>query len=66
MTIYELVESLEKKRTIYYGKKKINILNIYNAFNLIDVVYENESTIFTVDIFTVGLIPSKENGFKYK
>lgn len=64
--MFELVESLEKKRSLYYGKRKISILNIYKNFNLIDVVYENDSSIFTVDIVTVGLMPSEENGFIYK
>ncbi|WCK55143.1 hypothetical protein PP175_03915 [Aneurinibacillus sp. Ricciae_BoGa-3] len=65
MNLLELEELLEKREFIYYGRTKINILKIYRPFNLIDVTYENDSSIFTIDVIALEATPSKEIRFKY-
>ena len=60
MEILDLKQSLLNNSPLYYGKKKISVINIYDVFNLIDIIYEDEEEIFTIDLMSIIKQPSQD------
>ncbi|PFA58980.1 hypothetical protein, partial [Bacillus cereus] len=61
MDLYELEKKVAQNTSIFYGRNLIQVIRIYEIFNLVDIVYNGESTVFTVDIMTLDYSPSTEN-----
>lgn len=60
MELLDLKQSLFNNSPLYYGKKRIIVIKIYEVFNLIDVIYENEENIFTIDLMSIIKQPSQD------
>jgi len=58
--ILELKQSLLANSPLYYGNKKIRIIEIYDLFNLVDVIYEDEEAVFTIDQMSIIQQPNQE------
>lgn len=61
MDLYELEKKVAQNTSIFYGRKLIQVIRIYEIFNLVDIVYNGESTVFTVDVMALDYSPSTEN-----
>lgn len=57
----QLKKEVAKNSLLFYGRRPIHIIKIYDIFNLVDVVYDGESKVFTVDVMTLDSSPSTEN-----
>ncbi|MFR0778759.1 MAG: hypothetical protein ACLSH8_04045 [Zhenhengia sp.] len=60
MNMGELIESLKEKRSLYYNNKPVCVVEIYEIFNLIDIRYMEEDTVFTIDVSAIQKQKSKE------
>jgi hypothetical protein len=56
----DLKQSLINNSPLYYGNKQIRIMKIYEVFNLIDVVYEDEKDVFTIDLMSINKQPNQD------
>lgn len=60
MEILDLKQSLLNNSPLYYGRKKISVIKIYEIFNLIDVIYDDEEEIFTIDLMSIIKKPTQD------
>jgi len=66
VSLLELKKCIRENIPIYYGRKEINIIKIYEFFNLLDISYKDDLTVFTVDIMALRELPSNEIGISIK
>lgn len=61
MRILDLKQSLIDNSPLYYGNRQIKIIKIYDVFNLIDVIFdEDEEDIFTIDLMSIIRQPNQD------
>ncbi|PGY12026.1 hypothetical protein [Bacillus cereus] len=60
MGILDLKQSLLENSPLYYENKRIKVIEIYDLFNLVDVIYENEEIIFTIDLMSIIKQPNQD------
>ncbi|MDR3669000.1 MAG: hypothetical protein P4L35_19395 [Ignavibacteriaceae bacterium] len=62
MVLLDLKKCIREDIPIYYGRKEIEIIKIYEFFNLLDVRYKDDLIVFTVDLMALRELPSEEIG----
>jgi len=64
--LLKLKKCIRENTPIYYGRKEIYIIKIYEFFSLLDVSYKDDPTVFTVDLMALRELPSNEIGISIK
>ena len=61
MNIVELQVGNEMKIPLYVNERKIQVLEIYNNFNICEIVYEDNQKIEIIDIMGISKKPKNHH-----